>query len=149
MVSCIATINFSCKFILNDSRRAHLYFLTITEQLVLRKSYFVLLINNIEFMSNIIYHITRKEEWIIAQVNDYYVAPSLAIEGFIHCSTANQVQGVLERYFAGKTNLVKLVIDTTLLTNELKYELAPSVNEQFPHVFGTINLDAVVEVVEI
>jgi uncharacterized protein (DUF952 family) len=100
-------------------------------------------------MSNIIYHVTTKEEWIIAQVNDYYEASSLAIEGFIHCSTANQVQGVLERYFAGKTNLVKLVIDTTLLTNELKYELAPSINEEFPHVFGTINLDAVIEVVEL
>lgn len=100
-------------------------------------------------MSNIIYHVTTKEEWIIAQVNDYYEAPSLAIEGFIHCSKANQVQGVLERYFAGKTNLVKLVIDTTLLTNELKYELAPSISEEFPHVFGTINLDAVVEVVEL
>jgi uncharacterized protein (DUF952 family) len=100
-------------------------------------------------MSNIIYHITTKEEWIIAQVNDYYEAPSLVIEGFIHCSTANQVQGVLERYFAGKANLVKLVIDTGLLTNELKYELAPSFNEEFPHVFGTINLDAVIEVVEL
>ena len=100
-------------------------------------------------MSNIIYHVTTKEEWIIAQVTDYYKAPSLAIEGFIHFSTVNQVQGVLERYFAGKTNLVKLVIDTRLLTNELKYELAPSVNEEFPHVFGTINLDAVVEVVEL
>ena len=100
-------------------------------------------------MSNIIYHVTTKEEWIIVQVNDYYEAPSLAIEGFIHCSTANQVQGVLERYFTGKTNLVKLVIDTTLLSNELKYELAPSVNEEFPHVYGTINLDAVIEVVEL
>jgi len=96
-----------------------------------------------------IYHVTTKEEWIIAQVNDYYEAPSLAIEGFIHCSTANQVQGVLERYFVGKTNLVKLVIDMELLTSELKYELAPSVNQTFPHVFGTINLDAVIEVVEL
>ncbi len=100
-------------------------------------------------MSNIIYHITTKEEWIIAQVNDYYETPSLAMEGFIHCSTANQVQDVLERYFAGKTNLVKLVIATDLLSNELKCELAPSVNEEFPHVFGTLNLDAVVEVVEL
>ncbi len=100
-------------------------------------------------MSNIIYHVTTQEEWIIAQVNDCYEAPSLATEGFIHCSTANQVQGVLERYFAGKTNLVKLIIDTTLLTNEIKYELAPSVNEEFPHVFGVINLDAVIEVVDL
>jgi uncharacterized protein (DUF952 family) len=98
-------------------------------------------------MPNIIYHVTTNEEWVIAQNKGFYEAPSLAIEGFIHCSTANQVQGVLERYFAGKNNLVKLVIDTIKLTHELKYELAPSVNQEFPHVFGTINLDAVIEVV--
>jgi uncharacterized protein (DUF952 family) len=36
------------------------------------------------------------------------------------------------------------VIDTTRLKPELKYELAPSVNEEFPHVFGPINADAVI-----
>jgi uncharacterized protein (DUF952 family) len=41
---------------------------------------------------------------------------------------------------------VKLVIDTSELQPELKYELAPSVNEIFPHVFGPINLDAVVAI---
>lgn len=100
-------------------------------------------------MLDIIYHVTTKQEWILAQQNGFYQAPSLAIEGFIHCSTANQVAGVLERYFAGKTDLVKLVIDTKLLIHPLKFELAPSVNEEFPHIFGTINLDAVIAVEEI
>jgi uncharacterized protein (DUF952 family) len=100
-------------------------------------------------MSSIIYHITTKAEWQAAQQQGFYEAASLALEGFIHCSTANQVNGVLERYFAGKPNLVKLVIDTTKLTHELKYEHSPSVNQEFPHVYGSINLDAVVEVIEI
>jgi len=98
---------------------------------------------------SLIYHVTSKNEWELAKQNGFFEAPSLKLEGFIHCSQAQQVQGVLERYYKGKTDLVKLVIDTTKLINELKYELAPSVNEEFPHVFGTINLDAVIDVVEI
>ena len=100
-------------------------------------------------MSNIIYHITSFDEWEIAQAKGYYEAPSLAIEGFIHCSTEAQVQGVLDRYYSGKTNLVKLVIDTTLLAHPLKYELAPSVQEEFPHIFGVINLNAVINQIQL
>jgi uncharacterized protein (DUF952 family) len=93
-----------------------------------------------------IYHVTTKEEWNKAQEKGLYTAPSLETEGFIHCSEAQQVKGVLERYYSGKTDLVKLIIDTEKLESGLKYELAPSVNEEFPHVYGVINLDAVIKV---
>lgn len=94
----------------------------------------------------IIYHVTTREALEKAQSLGYYEAESLALEGFIHCSTKRQVKGVLERYFTGKTNLVKLFIDIRKLTNTLKYELAPSVGEEFPHIYGVINLDAIVEI---
>jgi uncharacterized protein (DUF952 family) len=69
--------------------------------------------------------------------------PSLETDGFIHCCEDEQVDGVLERYYAGKKDLVKLVVDSKKLIPVLKYELAPSVNEHFPHVYGPINLEAV------
>jgi uncharacterized protein (DUF952 family) len=94
----------------------------------------------------IIYHVTTAEEWKTALFEGMYEAASLKSEGFIHCSTESQVAGVLERYFQGKSNLLKLVIDTDKLENELKFELAPSVNEEFPHIYGPINLDAVIGV---
>jgi uncharacterized protein (DUF952 family) len=94
-----------------------------------------------------IYHVTTKQNWEEAVVNGVYTAPSLFTEGFIHNSTESQVDAVRERYYAGQNNLVKLHINEAKLTAELKYELAPSVNEMFPHIFGPINLDAV-EVVE-
>jgi uncharacterized protein (DUF952 family) len=94
----------------------------------------------------IIYHITSAEEWKQALFNGFYEAASLKSEGFIHCSTESQVSGVLDRYFAGKENLLKLVIDTDKLTDELKFERSPSINEDFPHVYGPINLDAVIGV---
>jgi uncharacterized protein (DUF952 family) len=59
------------------------------------------------------------------------------------------VQGVLQRYFAGQKDLVKLTIDISKLTHELKWELAPSVNEEFPHIYGPLNVDAVVGVTEL
>ncbi len=92
-----------------------------------------------------IYHITNKQHWQAAEEKGFFDEPSLQIEGFIHNSTEAQVPGVLERYYKGKTNLLLLHIDETKLEAELKYELAPSVNEMFPHVFGTINLNAVVK----
>ncbi len=97
----------------------------------------------------LIYHVTTLEEWEMAQKNGFYKADSLEIEGFIHCSTAHQVEGVLERYFAGKTNLIKLNIDPNKLTSKLVYELSPSINQEFPHVFGVINLDAIILSVQI
>jgi len=62
-------------------------------------------------------------------------------------SKQDQVSGVLERYYKGVTDLVLLHIDETLLSAELKYELSPSVNEEFPHLFGALNVEAVVNVV--
>jgi uncharacterized protein (DUF952 family) len=97
----------------------------------------------------LIYHVTIKEEWHAAKKKGFYVAPSLEIEGFIHCSEEHQVDGVLKRYYQGRKDLLKLIINTQKLTSELKYELAPSVNENFPHIYGSINLDAVIEVQEI
>lgn len=92
-----------------------------------------------------IYHVTDKESWARALKTGAYFAASLQTEGFIHTSSAEQVKGVLERYYAGKTGLILLHIDESKLLAPLKYELAPSVNEIFPHIFGCINIDAVVK----
>lgn len=97
----------------------------------------------------IIYHVTTRREWQDARAKGYYEAPSLASEGFIHCSEEGQVRGVLERYFKGQHDLLKLVIDTDRLQHRLQYDMAPSVDEAFPHVYGPINLDAVVGVEDI
>ncbi len=97
----------------------------------------------------IIYHITSVNQWENALEQGFYTDPSLQSEGFIHCSQDHQVEGVLERYFSGRENLLKLVIDTAQLRSPLQFDLAPSINEEFPHIYGPLNLDSVVEVVRI
>jgi uncharacterized protein (DUF952 family) len=95
----------------------------------------------------IIYHVTTAAEWNAAKENGFYETPSLQDEGFIHCSQDHQVAGVLERYYAGKTDLVKLVIDTDKLTSKFVFDWSPSTQDTFPHVYGTINTGAVTEVI--
>ncbi|MBL7703842.1 MAG: DUF952 domain-containing protein [Ferruginibacter sp.] len=90
-----------------------------------------------------IYHVVTEINWQYALENGFYEAESLAKEGFIHASRQNQVAGVLERYYKGQNDLMLLHINEKKLTAPLKYELAPSVNEEFPHIYGRLNIDAV------
>ncbi len=96
-----------------------------------------------------IYHVLTTAAWQQAQLQGWYEAPSLHTEGFIHASTQEQVAGVLQRYYSDEQNLLLLHIDETKLTATLQYELAPSVNEMFPHIYGRLNLDAVADVTTI
>ena len=91
----------------------------------------------------IIYHITTETEWKEAQEKGQYESASLKEEGFIHCSQEAQIPGVLERYFKGRTQLVRLTIDTDKLKSQLIFEWSPSIADTFPHIYGPINNDAV------
>lgn len=91
-----------------------------------------------------IYHITSNTDWQKSLQQGFYEHPSLAAEGFIHANKEEQVKSVLYRYYKNQPYLLLLHIDETKLTAALKYELAPSVNEEFPHIYGALNLDAVV-----
>ena len=91
-----------------------------------------------------IYHVTTKAAWQEALEKGRYEHISLEKEGFIHNCSRAQLAGVLDRYYKNTPDLLLLHIDESLLQAELKYELAPSVKEEFPHIFGPINIDAVV-----
>jgi len=95
----------------------------------------------------IIYHVTTAEASKAAREKGFYESASLKAEGFIHCSEEHQVAGVLERYFTGQNDLVKLIIDTTKLTSRYVQEWSPSTEDTFPHIYGPINMDAVIDVV--
>ena len=92
-----------------------------------------------------IYHICTSSQWERFSDSNAYEDPSLQKEGFIHCSTAEQVQPVLKRYFEGVDDLLLLHIQPDLLEAELKYELSTG-NELYPHIYGKINKKAIVEV---
>lgn len=96
-----------------------------------------------------IYHIASRAGWQSAQKSGSYTADSLAAEGFIHCSKAEQVAGVAGRFYAGRRGLVLLVIDPQKLTSDLRYEPgSDKPDELFPHIYGPLNLEAVASVLD-
>ena len=103
-----------------------------------------------------ILHITTRGEWQSALNSGEYRAPSLADEGFIHCSTENQVLTVANAFYRGVPDLVLLVIDETKLNAHVKWEApagAPadgiSESDLFPHIYGAINTNAVSSVLDL
>jgi uncharacterized protein (DUF952 family) len=97
-----------------------------------------------------IYHVATVSDWERAQEAGEYTTSTygvtLAEEGFIHASRADQWAGVLERFYGGVDEpLVLLEIETDLLDVPVVEEPpAPGVTETFPHVYGPIRPAAVV-----
>ncbi len=105
---------------------------------------------------SIILHIIPLAQWEAARSIGLHAPETLQTEGFIHFSTPQQVLGVANKVFPGQTGLVLLVVDTDRLTSRLKWEAPvhlvnvemPPTDDRFPHLYGPLNLDAVVRVVD-
>jgi uncharacterized protein (DUF952 family) len=93
-----------------------------------------------------ILHVTTRSLWDQAEREGSFRGETLDTEGFIHCSTPQQLAGVVRRFFKGRTGLVVLEIDPSKLHAPLKFEPAPKIGELFPHIYGPLNIDAVVSV---
>jgi uncharacterized protein (DUF952 family) len=96
-----------------------------------------------------IFHITDAATWATSQQRGVHTGSTrgidLAEEGYIHCSTAQQWPGVIERYYADVPDLLLLHIDEARLTSPLVYEQLPGMPEPFAHIYGPINIDAVID----
>ncbi len=94
-------------------------------------------------MANIL-HIAELPAWESAKASGFYAIESLKSEGFIHCSKPSQVLGVAHERFANRHDLVLLEIAENRVRVEIKYENCEDGTEQFPHLYGPLNVDAVV-----
>ncbi len=95
----------------------------------------------------VIFHLTTLDEWERAQDRGMYEPDAFVKDGFIHCSTESQLDGVLQRHFKHHENLVKLVIDPSRVLHPLKFEMAKTHEEEYPHIYGPLNLEAVTQIV--
>ncbi len=91
-----------------------------------------------------ILHLCQAESWHNSQAFGEYRAESLEREGFIHCSLPEQISDVAKRFYKRVPDLVVLYIDTSKLAPEVRWE--KSGDTYYPHVYGAINLDAVMGV---
>ena len=94
-----------------------------------------------------IYHVVLPAVWERFKTKPSYQPDSLATEGFIHCSYASQLEGVLERYYGGVEKVLILTIETDKLLSKLVKEESTN-NELFPHIYGRLNINSVVDVEE-
>jgi uncharacterized protein (DUF952 family) len=94
----------------------------------------------------LIFHITTQSHWQAAQAAGSFTEPSLAKEGFIHCSLASQVIAVANCKYKGKRDLVLLEIDDTKVSSRVTFEDLYNLKELYPHIYGPLNLDAVIRV---
>jgi uncharacterized protein (DUF952 family) len=97
----------------------------------------------------LIYHIATAADWAQAQRDGQYTRSTLdrtlAEEGYIHASQATQVARVANAYCQGVPDLVLLVIDTERVGSPIRYEPVPGQDLPYPHIYGPLNPDAVVE----
>jgi uncharacterized protein (DUF952 family) len=93
-------------------------------------------------------HITLANDWSKALQEGSYQAGSLQTQGFIHCSTPLQIAATANRYYAGQQGLLLLGIDSRLVQAEVRWENLEGGKELFPHIYGPLNLEAVIKVIE-
>ncbi len=99
-----------------------------------------------------ILHITTAGEWQTAKRKGIYEPASLVSDGFIHCSTVRQVVLTANAYFRGVRDLVLLLIDERATSAAVVYEPPAGAERRadglFPHLYGPLNLDAVIKTVD-
>ena len=94
----------------------------------------------------LLFHITDQATWEAVKNSQFYEGDTLLSERFIHCCFREQIEGVLSNWFKGKDNLVLLEIDPQKVRSPIQYENLDGGNDTFPHIYGPINTDAVLNV---
>ncbi len=96
-----------------------------------------------------IYHICPREDWEAAKAAGYYQgSPQDRADGFIHFSTAEQVEDSAAKHRAGQSGLVLLAVDPEALGDALRWEAARG-GALFPHLYGALPLAALRDVWEL
>jgi uncharacterized protein (DUF952 family) len=97
----------------------------------------------------LILHIVEKQAWRKAKQQNIYAPQSLHSEGFIHCSTPETVVEVANHLFRGQSGLLLLCIDLDKVEAQVLFERVGNQERWiFPHIYGALNVDAVVREVE-
>lgn len=90
----------------------------------------------------LIYKICPASAWREAERRGAYTGSADdARDGFIHFSTAAQVEGTLAKHFAGQTDLFLIAVEAEALGDALKWEPSRG-GELFPHLYTALDTHA-------
>ncbi|MGI8651215.1 MAG: DUF952 domain-containing protein [Geodermatophilaceae bacterium] len=96
-----------------------------------------------------IFHICSDQEWQRARVTGSYAPEAFPADGFVHCSDPGTVHLPADYLYQGRADLVLLQIDPARLLEPVRWEPGDAEDPAgpwFPHVYGSVNVDAVVAV---
>ena len=92
------------------------------------------------------YKILTADQWAQFQTDGlFHGAPVDLADGYIHLSAADQLQGTLDKHFAGQSGLVIAEVDLFALGATVKWEVSRG-NALFPHIYGPLPMAAVLGV---
>jgi len=91
----------------------------------------------------IVYKILSAPEWRQAEALGRFEGSTAdRADGFIHLSTAGQIEETARRHFGGQDDLVLLAVEASALGETLRYEPSRG-GDLFPHVYGPLPVAAV------
>ena len=92
------------------------------------------------------YKILTADQWAQFEADGmFHGAPVDLADGYIHLSAADQLQGTLDKHFAGQSGLVIAEVDLFALGATVKWEVSRG-NALFPHIYGPLPMAAVLGV---
>jgi uncharacterized protein (DUF952 family) len=95
-------------------------------------------------MSTTAFKILTADQWAQFKADGvFHGAPVDLADGYIHMSAADQLQGTLDKHFAGQHGLVIVEVNLEALGASVKWEISRG-GALFPHIYGPLPLSAVI-----
>lgn len=92
-----------------------------------------------------IYKILRPSEWAEMQQNERFTGSVHdKRDGFIHMSTAAQLQGTLDKHYTEGEMIILAAVNLAEVQETVKWEVSRG-GAEFPHIYGDLPLSAVKE----
>lgn len=92
-----------------------------------------------------IYLLLRPSDWEAVRNNPMLYESTLSREGFIHACQWRQLNRVANTYFQGVNELTLLAVNPAKVMPPIRWEESRSTGDVYPHIYGTLNLDAVTQ----
>lgn len=89
-------------------------------------------------MGRMIYKVLTADQWAAAEAGAPVQAPVDITDGYVHFSTAGQLQATLSKWFRGQTGCLLASFDADDFGQDLKWEPARD-GDLFPHVYGRVS----------
>jgi uncharacterized protein (DUF952 family) len=92
------------------------------------------------------FKILTAEQWAQFQADGiFHGAPVDLADGYIHLSATDQLQGTLDKHFAGHHGLVIAEVDLTALGDLVRWEVSRG-GALFPHIYGPLPMAAIIRI---